>query len=365
MRKKVCFLLYNLDPGGLENYLLRFLKLNEDTIEATVILKSGKGGILAEQFLNMGTKIIYVRSGYLNVRAWLKILKVFKAHDWDCVCDLTSNFAGIYMFLSKLAGVSSRVAYFGQSSNHFKQNFLNLTYNYLINHLIRRYATTVISNSVIGFNFFFGDFWKRDSRFHILSNGVDSTIFSKRDDLTIRKEFGIPDNGFVITHSGRYDEKKNHKTILNLAKSLCQLHSDIYFILCGKDTSHLNDIINKTGLKDKVFALGYRDDVQNVLNNSNLFFFPSYTEGQPNALIEAMLCELPFVASNIDSIKETIPKSCYSLLVKPDDVNSAAEIILSFYYRDFEIDTKDLRYWAVNKYDANERFREFGNLLLG
>ncbi|NHW59111.1 glycosyltransferase family 4 protein, partial [Escherichia coli] len=101
-----------------------------------------------------------------------------------------------------------------------------------------------------------------------------------------------------------------------------------YFVLCGKevDTS-LKDSLVQKNLQEKVKLLPFRKDVVKVLNSSQLFYFPSYTEGQPNALIEAMVAGLAFVTSSIDPIKETVSTDFHHLLVEPDDVRRASEMI--------------------------------------
>ena len=49
----------------------------------------------------------------------------------------------------------------------------------------------------------------------------------------------------------------------------------------------------------------------------DVFIFPSYNEGQPNALIEATITGLPIVASNIPSIKETVSEEMNQVLFPP------------------------------------------------
>ncbi len=356
-KKKVCFFLYNLDPGGLEVYLLRFLTFIGDKVEGTVIVKSGKTGQLLGDYESQGIKIVPVRSGYFNVRAWLTIYRFLKQNPFDAVCDLTSNFGGVYMFLGWLAGIKSRMAYYGQSTNHFKETFLNLAYNRFVNYLVLRFSTNIVFNSQSAIDFFFGA--RKDRRFSIIFNGVDSSQFLPDRDFFFRKMLGIPADAFVVGHTGRFDEKKNHNAVLALADKLVKEKDDIYLMMCGKETDHLNDRISRMGLQKRVFALGYRREVNLFLRNIDVFYFPSYTEGQPNSLIEALMTGLPFVASDIQPNKDTLPPGYEHQFVGPDDVDTAFERVMEL-YNNRELAKKiNCRDWAIRTFDAKLRFEEF------
>lgn len=318
-----------------------------------------------DEYEALNIHVVPVKTGYLNLRGWYRVYKVFQAGNWDAVCDLTGNFSGIYMFLAYLAGVRNRVAYFGQSTNHFKEAWYNLFYNWCVNRLIRKYASSVVSNSVSAFNFFFGIYWQNDPRFHIVHNGVDTSAFKKGKAVSpsIRNEFNIPDGAFLVAHSGRLDEKKNHKAVINLAKKLADEYPQIYFVLCGKDTEKLRPECKEAGLSSRVFTIGFRTDVNQVLRESDAFYFPSYTEGQPNALIEAMVAGLPFVASNIEPIRETVPEAYWGQLVEPDDIHSASEKVIEILRGQNKKDFEALSSWASEHYSPADRFGEFSSIL--
>jgi len=357
MKKKVCFFLYNLDPGGLEVYLLRFLTFMGDKVEGTVIVKSGKTGQLLNDYQSLGIKIVPVKSGYFNFRAWFTIYRYLKNNSFDAVCDLTSNFGGIYMFLGWLAGIRSRMAYYGQSTNHFKETFFNLTYNRFVNFLVLRFSTSIVLNSQSAIDFFFGK--RKDKRFSVIFNGVDSSQFIPERDYFFRNMLGIPENAFVVGHTGRFDEKKNHNAVLALAEKLVKTKDDIYVIMCGKETDHLNGRITKMGLDKKVFALGYRREVSLFLRNIDIFYFPSYTEGQPNSLIEALMTGLPFVASDIQPNKDTLPPGFEHQLVGADDIDTAVSKVMEVYNNRELAKKLSCRDWAIKTFDAKLRFEEF------
>src|SRR5690606_33929956 len=103
-----------------------------------------------------------------------------------------------------------------------------------------------------------------------------------------------------------------------------------------------------------------RPDIPKVLNTLDCYYFPSITEGQPNALIEAMISGLPIVASDIDPIKECVPPFFIDELVPPLSVDHAVQKILDIY---FQRHTNNLQQWAMIKFNHDVVFGQFFEVL--
>ncbi|MBK8027009.1 MAG: glycosyltransferase [Chloroflexi bacterium] len=71
-------------------------------------------------------------------------------------------------------------------------------------------------------------------------------------------------------------------------------------------TEELHQAAAHLGVADKVRFLGAVSDVEQVLQAADLFVFPSHREGMPNALIEAVTCGLPVIASDIDGVRDVV-----------------------------------------------------------
>ncbi|WP_282018055.1 glycosyltransferase [Salegentibacter mishustinae] len=355
--KKVAFLVTGLNSGGLENYLLRFLSFYEEGIDATVICKGGYIGDLRKDFEALGVNIISIKIGYFNPIKFNALYQVLKEGDFDSVCDFTGNFATVPLYLANLAGIKKRIAFHRGSNNRFKETPVKKLYNGFINKRIPYVATGVLANSKTGMDFFHKGVWENDPKFEVIYNGINSSQFlnSNKD---LREELQIPLDAFVVGHVGRYNEAKNHDTIIEVAIALCKKHPDIYFLLCGKDVDGaLIPLVEKEGLKRQMKLLGYRPDVIKVLNTLDCFYFPSINEGQPNALIEAMIAGLPFVASNIGPIKETVPKELHLFLVSPLDSDLASERILEI--KDRKNNKFEVKHWALKHFSAKKWFDKF------
>lgn len=359
--KKTLFFVTTLNSGGIENYLLRFLKFFDGQIEPIVVCKGNSFGELEEEYKKIkNIRLIKMNVGYFDATSYAKIYKLIKEEDVDSVCDFTGNFAGLTLFAANLAGIEKRISFYRGSSNHFKETSFKLLYNRFMQFLVKKNATKILSNSKTAIQYFYPNIKSNDTRFQVIYNGIDNATFEDITPLT-KADFGIPDNSFVIGHTGRYDVAKNHPTILKIAEKICSRHEDIYFVLCGKDTdTFLNSQVSSNPIiESKVKVLGYRNDVKRILPVFDIFLFPSITEGQPNSLIEAILFGLPVVASNINPIIETTPEEIHTQLINPLDVDGFCNKIEEFYSDKSKMEKNDYSEWAKIRFDGKKLFNQF------
>jgi response regulator of citrate/malate metabolism len=76
-----------------------------------------------------------------------------------------------------------------------------------------------------------------------------------------------------------------------------------------------------------------------------------------------MLFGLPFCASNINSIKESVPNFTHNYLVKPFEVDNAVRIIENYYTKPNALPFMQAKSWASSKYDSDIQFGKFYNKL--
>ena len=359
--KKICFILSTLNAGGLENYVLRFLKYSSGKYNVTIICLSNENVHLHNDYMELGIKIIFIRLGYYNPVLFFHLYRLLYKNEFDVFCGFSGNLSGPSLLLSNFAKIPIRIAFYRRSSNGFKLSWLRLFYNYICNRLVYNNATNILSNSEYAFKVYFPSEYQNDNRFRVIKNGVDKKIFKfKTKSLENRIQLGISTNAFVIGHVGRFDDSKNHKTIFKVANTILNLFDEVVFVFCGMDTDSnaFIDAVSQIKFSDRIKLLGIQKDVSKVFQLMDLFYFPSLTEGQPNALIEAMLTGLPVVASNIEPIKEALPIYAHSTLLDPLNVKYAVDIISKL------IDSPDLRSMYIHKEWAENEFDYYKNLAL-
>lgn len=358
--KKICFIIPTVFSGGIEMFLLRYLNFIKDTSQITVLVRSSQKGELYDEYKATGVKLVFLPLGYLSLSKTINHYQFYKSQKFDVICDFNANFAGIPMLLAKILKVPKRMAFYRQGSNHFVPSFIKNGVNTYMNRLVFKNASHILSNSYAAIDFFFPNRKASDTRFKVIYNGVNIEEYDLPEGkASIREQSGIPQEAFVIGHIGRLDKAKNHETILKVFQQLQQEHLHFYLLLCGRNTEDLMPQLEALGIKDKTFVLGYRKDVPRVLKSLDCFLFPSITEGQPNALIEAMVAGIPIVASNIPSIKECVPSQLLGRLKKPLDVQGLTNEVLNVYQNKHEALPSEIK----QKFDQKINFEIFKKVL--
>lgn len=355
---KTLFLITTLDQGGIETYLLRYLEYYQEH-EAIVICKSGGLGELYPQYARM-VRVLPMRFPFIFSLQYYRFYKLLKGEGIDTICDFTGNFAGLPLGVAWLARVKKRIVFYRGSTNHFKETPIRLLYNAGMRRLVLIFATKILSNSVAALDFFFPKRNRTSERFEVIYNGMDMKKLSQQEKKQLLLEFSFPSDAFIVGHTGRCNEAKNHDTILKVASELCRKHKDIHFVLVGRGVREKYEmVVQQMGLDRQIHLLGYRSDVLRILPLFDLYYFPSLTEGQPNALIEAMATGLPFVASDIASIKESVPVEMHSLLLPPCDAEKAIKVIERIYKEEIDKEKYRCKEWAQQCFNADDLFAKF------
>lgn len=357
---KICFLIPSVASGGIEMYLLRFLNFIEDTSRITVLVRSNTKGELYEDYKATGVQLKFLPLGYLSPSKIWQHYNFYKDQNFDVICDFNANFGGIPMFLAKKIKIKKRIAFYRQGSNHFNPNFIKNSINTYMNCLVYKNATHILSNSQAAFDFFFPYRMVSDSRFKVIYNGVkigDYTLDETKEQ--IRRDLGLPQDAFVIGHVGRLDKAKNHETILKVFQEFQIESLNSFLVLCGRDTDKLLPQLGELEIQEKTLILGYRKDIPRVLKSLDCFLFPSITEGQPNALIEAMIAGVPIVASDIPSIHECVPNNLAVKLKAPLDFAGLKNEVMKVSNNFYEDDFSEIK----QKFDSKTNFEIFKKTL--
>ena len=142
----------------------------------------------------------------------------------------------------------------------------------------------------------------------------------------IRKELGIPLDAKVILSVGEVNMNKNHKIGI---KALAKLNDpNVYYVICGRGPlmeAH-KELAQSLGVGDRVILTGYRTDVADFYKMADIFLFPSFREGLPVAVMEAMASGLPVIATKIRGSSDLVQQGD---LFDPTDMDGIAREIKS------------------------------------
>jgi glycosyltransferase involved in cell wall biosynthesis len=162
-----------------------------------------------------------------------------------------------------------------------------------------------------------------------IPNGVpDERTSALRAPAEVRAELGIGD-AFMVLSTGRLAHQKGLEHLIRAAALLSSELPALRVVLAGDGPlrGELARLVSELGLEDVVRILGFRADVGELLDASDLVVLPSLWEGLSISLLEAMAAEKPVVTTTIASNREVTNDGQGALLVPPKHPASLAAAI--------------------------------------
>ncbi|MFQ5625847.1 MAG: glycosyltransferase family 4 protein [Methyloligellaceae bacterium] len=156
-----------------------------------------------------------------------------------------------------------------------------------------------------------------------IGNGVDAKRFhasgNKAERKRVREGVGTPVDRVAIMTLGRLVVEKGFPELI---EAMRHIDADLWVVGERLDSDHapgiehvLNLARSDKALKHRVHFLGYRNDIPDLLRAADIFVSASHREGMPRSIIEAMMCGLPVVATNIRGSREEVVDGETGLLV--------------------------------------------------
>lgn len=162
--------------------------------------------------------------------------------------------------------------------------------------------------------------------FYVPGVGVDTRKYASVEIIKedMKKSLGIPENALLVIMIGDLIKRKNYESGI---KAMAQAaNKQMHCIVCGKGPLEepLKNLAQELGIADRVHFLGFRTDMPQLLKASDIFLFPTFQEGLPRALMEAMSAGLPVIVSNIRGNTDLVEPSEGGFLVSPTDIGKMA-----------------------------------------
>jgi len=206
-------------------------------------------------------------------------------------------------------------------------------------------------------------------------NYVDEKLFSPDvDEKRVRQQLSIPSHEKMIIYMGRLSYEKGVDV---LVKAFSIIQNDVYnaklvIVGDGPEKDKLKEDCQKLNVHEKVIFIKSvaHNLVPNFLAASDIVVLPSYSEGHPKFLIEAMIMGKPIVATNVPGITDVVTHLKEAVLVEAGDANALAKAI-ELLLKDEEL-AHNLAYNArkkalemYSKSSVFKRFKETPLLILG
>ena len=171
-------------------------------------------------------------------------------------------------------------------------------------------------------------------------NGVDNQRFKPRLELnaiSIPSSF-LTSNTFVIGSVGRMARVKDYLSLIQafliLIKQIPQGETDLRLLIVGDGESReaCRVMLQQAGIEHLAWLPGERSDVSELMQLFDIFVLPSLAEGISNAILEAMSCGLPVIATSVGGNVELVIDSQTGKLIPPSNPEALAKSLLEYYY---------------------------------
>lgn len=298
-------------------------KLSIEDFDIHIVCSDGKR---VKELINKGyiiktitiSRRVFELSNFISL---IKIYKLIKKEKYDIVHVHTPIACVLGRIAAKIAGVpliiyTAHGFYFHDGMGKWKKDFLvgiekimsNL-FTDLIFTVSKEDEKTAINKRIIDKN-----------RVFYIGNGVNIKKFNinniSKDLLKKKKELSILDNKIkIICFIGRMVREKGIIDLIYAFKDILNIIPKTILLIIGdnidnerdlKTKDELISLISKFNIIEKVIFTGYRNDIVDLLAISDVFVLPSYREGMPITIIEAMAMERAVVASNIRGCREEV-----------------------------------------------------------
>lgn len=173
----------------------------------------------------------------------------------------------------------------------------------------------------------------------------------------LRAELGLEDRHYLVGIVARLAPVKNHVEFFEAARRIAPKHPDFRFIVVGDGPlrQELEADVDALGIRDKVFFLGMRSDLEVIYGDLDLSVLTSKNEGLPVALIESLASGIPTVGSDVGATRELNDPSWASGVYPPGNIEELVAAILEGYNqrKPYEIMTREMKAEVIRRYSID------------
>lgn len=329
-RIRVCFVVNNLDVGGLEKVALNLInRIDRERFDPSIVCLLGQGKLFSELLLPPD-RVLVVDKGRrrppldFDPTVLGHIAQFFRRTHVDVVH--AHNVAPLVF-----GGLARRLAWSDAPLVYSEHNQI---YSATISQRRKFRVYVRLADLVVAVSEDLKKALARDYAIgsRVIYNGVDGQRFCAVPEARarLRREFGCEDGDFVVGTGVVLSEQKGVAFLLGAARRVLDRAPEVRFVIAGEGPARpeLERRARDLGLGERVRFLGYRRDIPEFLSAIDLYALPSLWEGLPLALLEALAAGKPIVATRVGGNPEIVEEGVHGCLVPPRDEAALADAIL-------------------------------------
>ncbi len=365
-KKKILIIVSSVAAGGAQSLVLDYMShLNSDKFEIfTISLRSGS---MRDKFKAVG-KNNYISLNLkrrFSFKTLSKISRFIRSNKIDIVHTHLIE-ADMYGFFIKL--LCPGILLF--STRHGENKFRTSIQWGLVNFLF-----SIVNKRIICVSKSLANFMKRheflpNRKIELIYNGINVEYFKKEDHYNLRKKYESSEiEEILIGIVGRLKKLKGHDYLFRAISKLRDekvINIKVLVIGEGKHLSNLIHLRDKLNLQEKIRFLGYKKSIKEYYNIFDILCLPSYYEGLPLVLCEAMACETLVLCSNIPNNLEVVEHNMDGIVFKKGSVKDLALKIKETITNEYDIITlkKNAREKVVRSFNFKTTIGNTENLYL-
>jgi glycosyltransferase involved in cell wall biosynthesis len=171
----------------------------------------------------------------------------------------------------------------------------------------------------------------KPSRIRTINNGIDVAKPEGAHAASFRASLGLPPGALLLAAAGRLEPAKGFHVLIRAVDAARRRGVPAFAVIAGQGTqqTELERLREELGVTEAVRMLGFRDDVLDVISAADAVVVPSTRpDSFPYAVLEAMACAKPVIASRVGGIPEMIGEEECAILALPESVTELTNAIV-------------------------------------
>jgi L-malate glycosyltransferase len=308
--------------GGVEQFVYTFSNYLKKETEVHFIVVLFNRGLLYDKLNEAGIETYLCLGHKYNPFIIKQLARLFKENKINIVHTHGYKANILCSIAAKMSNARIVTTEHGRQEPSKGFGFLKMFFNLFLDKLVRKY----MCGSIV---FVSKDIQRSLSKTY--KNKKQCVIYNGIPEISIHKNIRLSDfdyNIFNIGIVGRLSKVKGHIYLIKAIKRLSDL-KDIRLNIFGEGSleEELKSYCIQNSLTDRIKFMGFKENIHDYIPALDLFVMPSFHEGLPYTILEAMYLNVPIIASNVGGLQEIVENNVDGILVPPGDENKIQKAI--------------------------------------
>jgi glycosyltransferase involved in cell wall biosynthesis len=321
MRRVLIGFVIDGKKGGTDVYLMKFLRTVYSKDLQMDFLSNFKNDKLKKTLNQYNSKLYIVSNLKRPFQQYQQICQIIDENQYDTVyLNVSTAVNCVAALAAKHCHVEHRIIHSHSSGYDSESAVKRLIYevlHFMCRPWLRNSATKYVACSVMAGRWLFGKKIAYSDRLSVISNSVNSArfVYNPQKREQVRKKLGINEDTLVIGNVGGLSYAKNQDFLIHVFAEVKKKREDAILVVVGEGErlEMLQQLTEKYQLVDSVRFLGWRKDVDELMQALDIFVLPSHFEGMPTVAVEAQCAGLPCLLSNAITKEAKITDRCFFL----------------------------------------------------